>query len=103
MINLDNRDIAQESGKMLLGDGGAVQIRYPDESFWRFDGPYEGLPVGNITDVLFESAGQPTQDVSLDMIELEDENMQFWVSSLYGLSFYDGKNLGTEFYKKIKK
>ena len=30
------------------------------------------------------------------MIELEDEDTQFWVGSLDGLVFYDGKSIGKD-------
>ena len=60
-----------ESGKILLGDSGAVQIKYPDGSFWRLDGPYEGLPVGNITSFALEFAGVKSDHPTFDMTELE--------------------------------
>ena len=59
------------SGKILMGDSGAVQIKYSDESFWRLDGPYEGLPVGNITSLQFESPGVKNDHPTFDMTELE--------------------------------
>ena len=64
----------------------------------RFDGPYEGMPVGNITALGIENAGGLSSNLTLDMIELEDSGMQFWAGSLHGLMFYDGKRASDKWY-----
>ena len=77
---------------MIIANYGGMQIRYPDELYWRLDGINDGVPFYNLTSVsATEWIYSSDQQSDLNTFELTSDMTSFFVGSLHGVSFYDSR------------